>query len=284
MSQSPIPHNWQVPETFRERMGNQAGRQRCMVHGGHLLVILHDLPDPHTPQKRVARLYWRSPDGTWLSSSGGAPGIGPMRAHVEAFVEAGNRLENLSDTAASADDWFSLVHDAGPMLRGSRNLHKTLQEAREAAKTDRDLISVRDLAGDAERTFELVHAHAQEGLDYTIARRAEEQSRDAQHMLEAAHRLNMIAAVFMPVTAVATLLGMNMRHGLETAPSPITFWVIVGLCFLMGLWIKSSMPRPPARPTAGEEAAAKPRPRAGSSANKPAANKTGSIKAKPTRS
>ena len=243
---SPIPHSWQVPEVFRERMGNLAGRQRCMLHAGHLLVILHEVPDPETPDKRSAQLYWRGPDGKWQASAGGAPGIAPLRAHVETFVAAANRLETMGDGADSADDWFALLHASGPMLRTARNLHRTLQEAREAAKDDRALITVRDLAGDAERAFELTHSYAQEGLDYTIARRAEQQSQDAQHMLAAAHRLNMIAAVFLPVTAVAGLLGMNLRHGLEDWPAPTTFWLTVGLCFLFGLWIKASMPRPPA--------------------------------------
>lgn len=261
----PIPHTWPVPEVFRERMGSLAGRQRVMLHAGHLLVILHEIPDPETPDKRSARLFWRSPDGTWLASTGGAPGIAPLRAHVESFLEAAMRLEARGDEADSADDWFALVQASGPMMRTARNLHRTLQEARDAARTDRDLITIRDLAGDAERAFELGHAHAQEGLEYTIARRAEQQSRDAQHMLEAAHRLNMIAAVFLPVTAVATLLGMNLRHGLEDWPAPVTFWVTLGLCFIFGLWIKASMPRPPApapdKPKGARKGAAKPGPR-----------------------
>ena len=186
------------------------------------------------------------------------------------------------DQAGSADDWFRLVHDAGPLLRSARNLHRTLQEARDAAKDDRALITVRDLAGDAERAFELTHAHAQEGLEYTIARRAEEQSRDAQHMLEAAHRLNMIAAVFLPVTAVATLLGMNLRHGLEGWPAPWTFWITLGLCFMFGLWIKNSMPRPPARePEAPRHAAGKPGNKPASKpASKPITRTSGGLKAR----
>lgn len=242
---SPIPHNWQVPEKFRDRMGNHAGHQRCMTEAGHLLVILHDIPDPETPARRDARLFWRNPEGTWLASSGGPPGIGPLRDHVEAFIEAADRLEARGDTARSADDWFALIYAAGPMLRSARNMQRTLQEARDLAKSDKALIAVRDRAGDAERAFELIHAHAQEGLRYTTAKRAEEQSQGAQHMLEAAHRLNMIAAVFLPVTAVATLLGMNLKHGLEDWPAPVTFWATVGLCFILGLWIKASMPRPP---------------------------------------
>ncbi len=272
---SPIPHNWQVPDSFRERMGNHAGRQRIMTHAGHLLVILHDIPDPETPNKREARLYWRNAEGTWQSSSGGPPGIGTMRAHVEAFVDASVRLEARGDEADSADAWFALVYAAGPMLRTARNMHRTLQEARDAAKGDRDLITVRDLAGDAERAFELIHAHAQEGLDYTIARRAEEQARDAQHMLEASHRLNMIAAVFLPVTAVATLLGMNLRHGLEDWPAPMTFWVTLALCFVFGLWIKASMPRPPAREPA-EPRSSKVKAKSGKPASKP----SGGLKAR----
>lgn len=277
---SPIPHTWQVPEVFRERMGNHAGRQRCMTHAGHLLVILHDLPDPDAPQRRDARLFWRTPDGTWNCSSGGPPGIATVRAHVETFVEAAARLDALGDQAASADDWFRLVHDAGPLLRTARNLHRTLQEARDAAKDDRALITVRDLAGDAERSFELTHAHAKEGLDYTIARRAEEQSRDAQRMLEAAHRLNMIAAVFLPVTAVATLLGMNLPHGLEHTPSPWTFWAILGLAFVLGLWIKNSMPRPPAREPAEPRPAPAPIKAAGTRPASKPVSRASSIKAR----
>ena len=244
---SPIPHHWQVPQEFRERMGTQAGRQRCMVADGHILLVLHDIPDPETPERREAKLFWRPPDGKWLASTGGPPSIAPLRAHVEAFVDAAARLETLGDDADSADDWFALVYASSPMHRSARNMHRALQEAREAAKLDRALIAVRDLAGDAERAFELVHDHAKEGLDYTIAKQAEQQGRDGQHMLEAAHRLNMIAAVFLPVTAVATLLGMNLKHGLEDFPAPWTFWITLALTFVLGLWIKASMPRPPAR-------------------------------------
>jgi len=263
---SPIPHHWQVPQVFRERMGTQAGRQRCMTAEGHLLLVLHDIPDPEIPERRDAKLFWRMPDGTWHASSGGPPGIGSLRAHVEGFVDAATRLESLGDKAKSADDWFALVYASSPMLRTARNLHRTLQEAREAAKLDKALIAVRDLAGDAERAFELMHAHASEGLEYTMAKRAEEQAHDAQHMLVAAHRLNMIAAVFLPVTAVATLLGMNLRHGLEEWPAPWTFWITLVLSFGLGLWIKASMPRPPVRaPDQG--------PRAGTSRKAPAAAK-----------
>ena len=56
---------------------------------------------------------------------------------------------------------------------------------------DHDLISVRDLAGNAERMAELLHADARNGLDFTVARAAEEESRRTYQMAVSAHRLNL---------------------------------------------------------------------------------------------
>ncbi|HWB77574.1 MAG TPA: hypothetical protein VG755_21560 [Nannocystaceae bacterium] len=252
---SPIPHNWQLPQVFRDRMGAHAGRQRCMAADGHLLIVLHDVPDPGRRQRRDAVLFWRAPDGKWSCSAGGPPTIAPLQQHVKAFLDAASHHEVLLEQAISADDWYALVHATMPLARASANMLEALQDAREAVKLDRDLITVRDLAVDAARAFELIHVNAKEGLDYTTAKRAEEQSKNAEHMLVSAHRLNLIAAVFLPVTALATLFGMNLRSGLEGLADPWAFWVLIGVAFLCGLAIKSALPRPPtpteaARPTA----------------------------------
>jgi hypothetical protein len=252
---SPIPHNWQVPQAFRDRMGAHAGRQRCMHADGHLLIVLHDVPDPTKRQRREASLFWRMPDGKWSCSAGGPPTIVPLQQHVKAYLDAAAHHEALLDVAIAADDWYALVHSTGPLARAASNMSDALQEAREAVSADRDLITVRDLAIDAARAFELIHVHANEGLEYTTAKRAEEQSRNAEHMLGSAHRLNLIAAVFLPVTALATLFGMNLRSGLEGRADPWAFWALVAASLLCGLVIKSSLPRPPApveaaRPTA----------------------------------
>ena len=44
MAAQVIPDAWQVPMKFRQRVGIHAGRQRAMIEGGHLLLILHDVP------------------------------------------------------------------------------------------------------------------------------------------------------------------------------------------------------------------------------------------------
>src|SRR5512134_1744881 len=94
---SPIPHHWQVPQIFRDRMGTTIGRQRTMVADDHALVILHDIPDPEAPERRDGKLFWRKPDGAWESSGGGPPTIATMRAHVETYLAAADRLEKLED-------------------------------------------------------------------------------------------------------------------------------------------------------------------------------------------
>ena len=46
-----IPHNWDVPQVFRDRLGTHAGRQRTMHANGHLLIILHDVPKAEDPER-----------------------------------------------------------------------------------------------------------------------------------------------------------------------------------------------------------------------------------------
>lgn len=242
---SPIPHNWDVPQIFRDRFGARAGRQRVMAADGHLLVILHDLPNPDNPDTIQARLYWRKPDGTWQSQGSSAKNIAPLRAHVEEFATTIDELETRANKAKRAKEWFDIMHRGAPLHRTCRNMSATLQEAREIAKTDRELISIRDLAQENERAIELINGHARAGLDYTIAASAEESARSSQHVVESQHRLNLIAATFLPIGALGALLGMNLRHGLEGYEEPYAFWIVAAAAFLLGLIVRASLPSKP---------------------------------------
>ncbi|MEC8434092.1 MAG: hypothetical protein VXZ54_14155, partial [Planctomycetota bacterium] len=61
-----LPKMWEVPDVFRERLGDRSGRQRAMFADGHLLLILHKAPQPNEDQ-RVAAFFWRQPDGNWMA-------------------------------------------------------------------------------------------------------------------------------------------------------------------------------------------------------------------------
>lgn len=231
-----IPSQWAVPKRFRERVGESAGRQRQMTCEGHLLLVLHAVPEPGNPE-RTARLFWRDKTGAWKSAGQGT-GVGPLRTHVTEFEEAVDRQETHLRTATTATEYFDVLKAATPLHRTSRNLLHTLQEAREAID-DRELINLRDRAGEIERASELLVAEARAGLDFTSAQQAEAQSKVSLQLARDGHKLNTIAAVFLPITALASIFSMTLRSGLETWFSPWFFWVIVGAGVLLGFTLKA---------------------------------------------
>jgi hypothetical protein len=238
---SPLPPSWQVPERFRQRLGREAGRQRAMAHDGHLLVVLHELPSPDDHGRRAA-LFWRDPGGAWRSAPGPG-GLSALYALVAAFSGALDALERRLEAARGATELFEVLHEAGPLVRTTRNLLRSLQEAREAAPDDRDLIALRDEAGDNERAADLVAAEAKNRLDYVIAKRSEEQAATADRIARSSHRLNLLAALFFPVTALGSILGMNLPHGLERFGAPWLFWGVLGFAFTVGFWLRASLAR-----------------------------------------
>lgn len=243
-----IPHNWEVPQVFRDRLGAQAGRQRTMHHEGHLLIILHEPPRAGFGE-RAARLFWRKPDGSWKATGSGAANIGALRLFVEEYQRAEDALEARAAAATKAADWFGLIHDTAPLLRAARGLHAALQEAREHTRTDQQIISLRDTAQDIERTLELIHSHAKSGLDFAIAKGTEDAAKNSEHVLESGHRLNLIAATFLPITALGSLFGMQLEHGLEHEHAPYLFWGITAVAFLLGLIVRGTLPKKRPAPT-----------------------------------
>ena len=213
-----------------------------MAADGHILIVLHDLPNADDPDTVNARVDWRKPDGTWKSQGSGATNIGALRAHVETFVAAIDALEARAAKATGAKDWFEIMHHAAPLHRMVRNQSAALAEARELVKGDKDLIAVRDTAQENERSIELINHHARAGLDYTIAANAEANVKSTEHVIESQHRLNMIAATFLPITAISALLSMNLQHGFENYNAPYAFWIVAAGAFLLGLIVRATLP------------------------------------------
>lgn len=234
-----IPEGWAVPEKVRQRVGVQAGRQRAIVEEGHLLLILHEPPQPEEVT-RPARLFWRSPEGKWRATGAGqADGLGVLKRHLDTLRQLLQQWDARVDGGKSAQDFFAVLNAATPLKRTTRNLHKALQDARESVD-DREVISLRDLAAELERSAELLVSDARNGLDFTVARNAEDQAVQGRRSAEAQHRLNLLAALFFPVTAIGSILGMNLRTGLEGAP-PGVFWAVLVLAFGVGFWIRGSL-------------------------------------------
>ena len=239
-----VPESWDLPEKILGRLGVQtAGRQRAISAEGHVLLVLHEVPRPREAE-RVAGLYWRNPLGEWRFAGRGN-GLAPLREHLEAYRDAWDLLEGRYRDAACAQDYFGILEELTPIRRAARNLHGALQAARDAAPGDRNLIGLRDDAGSIERAIEILHDDTKNGLEFDMAKTAEEQARIGEQSVRAGHRLNIMAALFFPVTALASVFGMNLPTGLEQAPGWVTACVL-GAGMVLGvvtvLWVIGNRP------------------------------------------
>jgi len=234
-----IPEVWAVPERIRQRVGAQAGQQRAIVESGHLVLVVHEPPKPDETT-RPALLFWRSPEGTWRATGAGqTDGLKALKRHLDTLRQVIQQWDGRVDAGKSAQDFFAVLTAATPLQRTTRNLHKALQSAREAVE-DRELLTLRDAAAELERSAELLVTDARNGLDFTVARSAEDQAVQGRRAAEAQHRLNLLAALFFPVTAIGSILGMNLHTGLEGAP-PAVFWVVLVLSFGVGFVIRGRL-------------------------------------------
>ena len=234
-----VPSQWKLPPELIERLGARtAGRQRALAAVGHLLLILH-APPGRDEHDRVAVYFWRSPDGKWLHSGRG-DGIVCLSEHLARYRDEEDRIELAYRHARCASDYFRLLEDLVPLLRSARNQHAALQSAREMVSGDRELISLRDEAGELERAFEILYADTKNALDFDMARMAEAQARLGEETVRAGHRLNILAALFLPLSAVTGVFGMNLPLGLEDATGWMSFAVLGGSALIGGgllIWV-----------------------------------------------
>jgi hypothetical protein len=241
-----LPAGWDVPATFRQRLGDQAGRQRLMQADGHLLIILHAPPKPDA-NERDGRFFWRDPAGKWTptGSSPSQPGLGEFLAQYERVLDD---LQRDEDQASTAREYFQLLNRLQPMVRTTRNMQQALQEAREAEPGDRQLLLWRDRAYAIARTAEQLHADAKNALDFAVAQRAEDEAEATRRVEAAGHRLNVLAAMFFPMVTLATLFGMEMPNGLEKLNAQYAPWPmygILGVGMVLGALLTAFITRKP---------------------------------------
>jgi Mg2+ and Co2+ transporter CorA len=117
-------------------------------------------------------------------------------------------------------------------------MHLALQTARDEIKNDSFLIEMRDLGYELDRNFELLLEDVRNAIQYRTAREAEEQARLSKEALRASHRLNILAALFFPLTAIASVFGMQLAHGLDEH-NPTIFWVIFAVAVALGFGMKA---------------------------------------------
>jgi hypothetical protein len=236
-----LPAVWDIPQVFRDRLGTRPGRQRAMIHDGHVLLVLHR-PPKADEEERTGRFFWRKPDGTWMSSESGG-GLASLAAHLQEYADLIERYDQKEEGASTAAEYFDVIQAVTPLHRAARNLHQVLQDARKAVPDDHDLIDFRDQAYDVERNAELLYTDARNGLEYALARRAEDQAAAAHEMSVASHRLNVLAAFFFPIATLSAVFGVNLRHGWENVPPPGPFLIMLAAGLACGFILKGFITR-----------------------------------------
>jgi hypothetical protein len=233
-----IPANWSLPDSIRSRISQTTyGRQRAIVEDGHVLIILHKPPGPDD-RTRDSVLFWRNPAGEWHFNRGAAgSGNTALKRHVQTYVDVEAKLTQDYEKAAGTEALFNLLEELTPMSRATENMYLALQAAREAVKGDLFLIEVRDLAYEVSRNIDLLLEDVRNAIQYRAAREAEAQSHASREALQAGHRLNILAALFFPLTAITSVFGMNLRHGLDDQ-SALLFWVIFAAGVALGFFFK----------------------------------------------
>lgn len=231
-----LPPSWKLPEAIHNRFGQRSvGKQRAMIADDHLLLILHKVPQPHD-RTRQGVLFWRKPDGSWLHSGGGV-GLQPLVKHLEDYNQVEEQFRQQYDTAQKAEDYFALLEAIAPLRLAAKNAHAALQTAREGIPHDRDLIDLRDWAYEIDRSLDLVYENTKNALDYSMAQRAEEQTRLSLEAVHSGHRLNILVAVFLPLTAISSIFGMNLNNGLQGSSIHL-FWFIALMAIAAGFFVR----------------------------------------------
>jgi len=230
-----LPKSWELPEAIRKRLGDAAGRQRLMDEDGHLLLILHQAPEPEDNEIRKPVLLWNQPTGEWKSFPDGG-GLAALDAHMETYRKNIHVLDGAVEAANTPRQYFDVMKHVTPLLRATRNMQAVMQEAREARPDERRLINFRDRAVELERAIDLVAEDAKAGMEFALAENTEEQSRFAHEATLEARKLNRLVAFFFPLATLVAIFGMSPPEKVIRMPG---FWIVILVGIAAGLVVRT---------------------------------------------
>ena len=240
--QTTCPPEWRVPEEIRARLSHTAGRQRAMVADGHIVLLLHAVPAARQTT-REAVLFWRQPDGEWKTNRG-AEALPTIERLLAEYAETIRELEERHDAARDAASWFAVVEACGPISRAIANFYSTVQAGRKAIPNVEERAELQpacDISSELAREVELLGDDARNAVDFRLAQQSEIQQRISRELARSSQKLNFVAALFLPLTAIASVFGMNLPNGLQDSPRWVFWSVFVGglaVGFLLSLTLR----------------------------------------------
>lgn len=248
------PKIWDLPFDIRRQLSGRGGRQRAIAADNHLMIVLYQVPETKSDRGETV-YFWRNHEHVWHYSERGG-GFSSLEKVIEDYA---NRIAELEESLSEAKDSrarFQLLDEVTPVLRSVRNLadalHKALELSDQQAlaatvnKARRDdepqpsqLQNVCDHANEISRAAEILKSDIESAIQFAQARQQELQSHYVCQQSKAAHRLNILAATFLPVATISSVFGMNLASGLENMTA--LFWIVFLASIGIGAWVGYSV-------------------------------------------
>jgi len=204
-----LPSFFEPEDEVLDQLSNRPGTQRCVVGRDELLLIVHDVPKPGSPD-REPLIFWRRQDEIWIDY-GGAKGLRKLSDLLDRYTKMLADQQDVIDEADTAAEIFALARASSPLARASRNLGIAIDQTLANDEDNRELRSIRDRAKEIERTADQLNQDARLTLEFWKAERGEEQQEAAEKLNKIAFRLNLLAGFFLPLVAFGGLFGMNVN-------------------------------------------------------------------------
>jgi len=250
------PKIWDLPFEIRRQLSGRGGRQRAIAADNHLMVVLYCVPEPESNRGETV-YFWRNRDHEWHYSERGG-GFSALEKVVQQYEDRVAKLDDALSTAEDSRARFQVLDEITPVLRSVRNLSDTLHKAWELSEHQRatenvgnkaklkedepqqpPLQMVWEHANEITRAAEILKSDAESAIQFAHARQQELQSHYVRQQSQAAHRLNILAATFLPVATISSVFGMNLASGLEN--THVLFWLVLVAAVAVGAWIGYSV-------------------------------------------
>ena len=200
-----LPTHYTIEPELREQLGSRPGHQRCVEGDQELLLIVHEVPKPGTPEKVI--VFWRRHNGSWCQPAG--PGLHELEALLGRYLDVIDTQQEIVTRAGSAADVFSVIRHATPLARSLSELTKALEQALSFDPDDLSIRNCRDRIREIGRSADLLHADARATLDFLRTEQGEKLAASVDRIGRTVNRLSVLVIIFLPLAALGTFLGIS---------------------------------------------------------------------------
>jgi len=200
-----LPTHYTIEPELREQLGSRPGHQRCVEGDQELLLIVHEVPKPGTPEKVL--VFWRRHNGSWCQPAGS--GLNGLEDLLGRYLDVMDTQQEIVTRAGSAAEVFGVIRHAAPLARSLSELTKALEQALSFDPDDRVIRDCRDRIREIGRSADLLHADARATLDFLRTEQGEKLAASVDRIGRTVNRLSVLVIIFLPLVALGTFLGMS---------------------------------------------------------------------------